>query len=73
MGCCSSASAVKSDAISQKLKADQILKPPPAVETIRANDQLVARMRQVSAFKCQVVSPLHLHNHLVYAREAMKA
>ena len=30
-------------------------------------------MRQVSAFKCQVVSPLHLHNHLVYAREAMKA
>ena len=30
-------------------------------------------MRQVSAFKCQVVGALTLHNHLVYAREAMKA
>ncbi len=27
----------------------------------------------MSAFKCQVVGALTLHNHLVYVREAMKA
>ena len=73
MGCCSTKTSANSAAIGRKLNAETILKPPPAVETIRANDQLLERMRQVSAFKCQVVSPLHLHNHLVYAREAMKA
>ena len=30
-------------------------------------------MRQISAFKCQVVSPMVLHNNLVYAYETRKA
>jgi len=54
------------------VKAPEIRAPPP-VESIKANDKLLQRMRQVSAFKCKVVSAMTLHNHLVYVREAMKA
>ena len=72
MGCCSSVKANQQGSIIRRPQPID-LKPPPAVESIRANDQLITRMQQVSSFKCQVVSPLQLHNHLVYAREAMKA
>ena len=49
------------------------IKAQPSVESITANDQLLQRMRQVSSFKCQVVTAMTLHNHLVYVRECMKA
>lgn len=80
MGCGSSKSTKASEPTRSKatVKTAAELKvidttPPPAVKEIRANDQLVARMRQVSAFKCEVVGLMTLHNHLVHAREAMKA
>ena len=75
MGCCAGVKDKSSISRSGGYHGTSIvdIKPPPAVEEIRANDQLVARMRQVSAFKCQVASPMMLHNHLVHARETMKA
>ena len=79
MGCCSSVSSTGGTIQTIHKTSTQLgpkpedLKPPPAVESIRLNDKLLERMRQVSAFKCLVVSPMTLHNHLVYAREAMKA
>ena len=68
MGCCASAKGTMSPA-----RKKELLLPPPPVEEIKANDQLLERMRQISAFKCQVVSPMRLHNHLVNAHELKKA
>ena len=43
MGCCASVKASKPSNI--QTREHIVQKPPPAVEEIKANDQLVARMR----------------------------